>query len=129
MMKQDFTIKIAIEECRWTKVFNGYKDAAEREAFDYMNVLIAQFISDNKITDSSRQQEIIDSASFSLEYDALPYEAMYAVCGYNEILASFVSRTDAEEFILSLAEELEDKECAKTLSIHMIPAFGVEERE
>lgn len=157
MMKQDFTIKIDIEECRWTKVFNGYKDTAEREAFDYMNVLIAQYISDNKIIDSNRQQEIIDSASFSLEYDTLSYETMYAVCDWdNEILASFISRADAEEFILSLAEEwacniiqFEDskdilgkeswcwkedypalmRDHAETLFIHMIPAFGVEERE
>lgn len=157
MTTQEYTIKVNIEDCSWTKVFNGWRDNAEKEGYDYMNILIAQYIADNKIYDPEEQQSVIEHSYYSFSYNLTPYEEMFAVLATDAedpIIATFSTKADAEEMIYALCEEwatdilrCEDSldilgktawdykndfkflmaDCAKTYSIQLIPAFGIQD--
>lgn len=108
MFEHEATIGVYINGCRWTKVFRGTDDAIHEEAYDFKNILVAQYIHDNLITDPVEQDNIINDAYYEFSYDIEPYSPGYAVVDNLEpvsVRGFFATRVDAEEFVFSLCEE------------------------
>ena len=91
-----------------SKYFIGTEDEVLREAHDWMHAVALQFIEENAIEDPWDQDEIIDAATHTIEWEVEGPNCMYAV--YEDahvespIYGVYATRADAEEAILAESE-------------------------
>lgn len=112
-----FDIEIKVKDQLLKKTFIGTNEAAHDHAMDQMNELAQTYICDNEIVNTEEQEEIIDSATYTLTYDD-DFIAMYAVCRNNGIIVGVY-------YNLADALMMADGEC----SIQEVKVYGVQEVE
>lgn len=156
MIQKRSTIEVDIQDWHVSKSYLGTEDETFREAQDWMNIMILQYLDANGINDDEAEA-IAESASHSITFDNYDFLCMYAVFeeDVNEpIIGAFMTKAEAEEMILSLCEEYAEEvfnsndprdvygqshwhfpedywdlmlDCARTFGIQTIPVYGVEE--
>lgn len=157
MIQKCFTIEVNIRDWHVSKSFLGTEDEAYREAHDWMNMMILQYLDANDIDDDDEADVIAEAATHSITCDNDDFLCMYAVFEEDvdePIVGVFMTQAEAEEMILSLCEEYTEEilngddprevygrpywnfpedywdmmlECARCFGIQTIPVYGVEE--
>lgn len=140
-----------------SKYFIGTEDEVLREAHDWMHTVALQFIEENAIEDPWDQDEIIDAATHTIEWEIEDPICMYAVIEddvTDPVYAVYPNRADAEEAILTecqtwayevmMTEDPKDfmgddewdwacdyrwlvRDCARVFHIQEIPVYGIKE--
>lgn len=157
MIQKRSTIEVDIQDWHVSKSFLGTEDETFREAHDWMNMLILQYLDTNGIDDDNEADVIAKTATHSITFDNDDFLCMYAVFEEDAdepIVSVFMTRAEAEEMILSLCEEYTEEifnsddprevygrphwhfpedywnmmsDCARCFGIQTIPVYGVEE--
>lgn len=157
MVQKRSTIEVDIQDWHVSKSFLGTEDETFREAHDWMNAMILQYLDANGIDNDDEAEMIAESATHSIIFDTDDYLCMYAVFEENAdepIVGAFMTRAEAEEMIFSLCEEYVEEifnnddprevfgrpnwdfpydywelmsDCARVYGIQTIPVYGVEE--
>lgn len=157
MVQKRSVIKVDIQDWHVSKSFLGTEDETFREAHDWMNMMILQYLNANDINDDNEADKIAESACHTIIFDHYDYLCMYAVFEEDvdePVVGIFMTRAEAEEMIFSLCEEYVEEvlngddpkevygrsnwnfredywdlmlDCACTFGIQTVPVYGVEE--
>lgn len=157
MVQKRSIIEVDIRDWHVSKSFLGTEDETYREAHDWMNMMILQYLDANDIDDDDEAEAVAETAIHSITFDNDDYLCMYAVFEEDvdePVVGVFMSRTEAEEMILALCEDYAEEilnfddprevygrpnwhipedywelalDCARCFGIQTIPVYGVEE--
>lgn len=106
MIHYNATIDVDILNCHWSKVFSGTEEELHNEAYDFMNLLISRYISDNQVTDPEQQEAIISCSSYEITWDVEPYIDAYLVSEDGVYYGVFPRKAEAEEMLFTFCEDI-----------------------
>lgn len=157
MIQKRSTIEVDIRDWHVSKSFLGTEDETYREAHDWTNMMILQYLDANGIDDDDEAEVVAETAIHSITFDNDDFLCMYAVIEADSdepIVGVFMTQAEAEEMILSFCEEYTEEifngddprevygrsnwnfpedywdlmlDCARTFGIQTVPVYGVEE--
>lgn len=110
MVQKHSTIEVSVCDWHVSKPYLGTEDETYREAFDWMNTIVLQYLDANAdmINSDEEAERIVERAFHSITWEDDDFLCMYAVFEEDAdepIVGAFVTRAEAEEMILSLCEE------------------------
>lgn len=68
-MQKAYTIEVDVRNWHLTKSFLGSKEKAYREGYDWMNMVVLQYIDANKIKDGKEIDDITESAQCKVTFE------------------------------------------------------------
>lgn len=118
MVQKNANIEVYVQDWHLAKTFLGTEDEAHREAFDWMNEIILQYLDANShtILDDADAEMIAENAYYCITFNEEDYICMYAVFEEDAdepVVGVYENLADAEETILAECESWVE-ECMNT---------------